>query len=75
MRPLKKALRVGVPPELAYRMVTLNVAEYFRLDHLIGSLAPGRMADIVDHSFTGGVFTPMGDDRWKDRVQRWQTNR
>jgi adenine deaminase len=28
-------------------MVTINVAEHFRLDHLIGSLSPGRMADIV----------------------------
>lgn len=44
---LKKALRLGVAPELAYRMVTLHVAEYFRLDHLIGSLSPGRMADVV----------------------------
>jgi adenine deaminase len=44
---LKTALRAGVSPELAYRMVTLNVAEHFRLDHLIGSLSPGRMADVV----------------------------
>jgi len=28
-------------------MVTLNVAEHFHLDHLIGSLAPGKMADIL----------------------------
>jgi len=44
---LKTLLRLGAPPKLAYQMVTLNVAEHFRLDHLIGSLAPGRMADIV----------------------------
>jgi len=44
---LKTLLRLGAPPELAYQMVTLNVAEHFRLDHLIGSLSPGRMADIV----------------------------
>jgi adenine deaminase len=44
---LRKALRVGVPPGIAYQMVTLNVAEHFRLDHLIGSLSPGKMADIV----------------------------
>ncbi len=44
---LKRALKMGVPPEIAYPMVTLNVAEHFRLDHLIGSLSPGKMADVV----------------------------
>ena len=44
---LKTALKLGVPPEVVYQMVTINVAEHFRLDHLIGSLSPGKMADIV----------------------------
>jgi len=44
---LKKALKLGVPPDLAYQMVTLNVAEHFHLDHLIGSLSPGKMADLL----------------------------
>ena len=44
---LKTALKLGVPPKLAYQMVTINVAEHFRIDHLIGSLSPGKMADIV----------------------------
>jgi len=44
---LKKALNLGVPPEVAFQMVTINVAEHFHLDHLIGSLAPGKMADMV----------------------------
>ncbi len=44
---LKKALKMGIPPEIAYQMVTLNVAEHFRLDHLIGSLSPGKLADLV----------------------------
>ena len=44
---LRTQLRLGVPPGLAYQMVTINVAEHFRLDHLIGSLSPGRIADIV----------------------------
>jgi adenine deaminase len=44
---LKRALKLGVPPDLAYQMVTINVAEHFRLDHLIGSLSSGKMADIV----------------------------
>ncbi len=44
---LKTLLRLGAPPELAYQMVTLNVAEHFRLDPLIGSLSPGKMADLL----------------------------
>ena len=44
---LKRALKLGVSPKLAYQMVTINVAEHFRVDHLIGSLSPGKMADIV----------------------------
>jgi adenine deaminase len=44
---VRKALRIGVPPKVAYQMVTLNVAEHFRLDHLIGSLSPGKAADLV----------------------------
>ena len=44
---LRTALQLGVPPSLAYQLVTINVAEHFRLDHLIGSLSPGKMADIV----------------------------
>jgi len=44
---LRAALRLGVPPKLAYQMVTINVAEHFRLDHLIGSLSPGKMADLL----------------------------
>ena len=44
---LRSALKLGVPPKLAYQMVTINVAEHFRLDHLIGSISPGKMADIL----------------------------
>jgi adenine deaminase len=44
---LRRAMKFGILPELAYQMVTINVAEHFRLDHLIGSLSPGKMADIL----------------------------
>jgi adenine deaminase len=44
---LKTVLKLGVPPKIAYQMVTINVAEHFHLDHLIGSLAPGKMANIL----------------------------
>jgi adenine deaminase len=44
---LKRALKLGVSPGLVYQMATINVAEHFRIDHLIGSLSPGMMADMV----------------------------
>ena len=44
---IRSALKLGVPPKLVYQMVTINVAEHFRLDHLIGSLSPGKMADLL----------------------------
>lgn len=44
---VRRALKMGIPPALVYQMVTINVAEHFRLDHRIGSLSPGKMADLV----------------------------
>lgn len=44
---LRVALREGVDPLLAYRMVTLTPAEYYGLDGEIGGIAPGRYADIL----------------------------
>ena len=44
---LRTMLKMGVSPKLAYQMVTLNVAEHFHLDRLIGSLSPGKIADLV----------------------------
>ncbi len=44
---VRRAMELGIPPGLAYQMVTLNVAEHFRLDDVIGSLSPGKMADLV----------------------------
>ncbi len=44
---VRRAVERGVDPVTAYQMVTLNPAEYYRVDHLVGSLAPGRFADAV----------------------------
>jgi adenine deaminase len=44
---LRTAMQLDAPPKLAYQMVTINPAEHFKIDHLIGSLSPGKMADIV----------------------------
>jgi adenine deaminase len=44
---IQKAIDMGIPPVDAIRMVSLNPAELFHLDHLVGGIAPGRYADIL----------------------------
>jgi adenine deaminase len=44
---LQKAIDYGFNPIAAVQMATLNVAEHFALDSLIGGIAPGRFADMV----------------------------
>ena len=44
---LRKAIEYGFDPVTAIQMATLNVAEHFSLDGLIGGIAPGRYADLV----------------------------
>jgi adenine deaminase len=44
---VRLALAEGVPPVDAYRMVTLNPAAYYGKDADLGSLAPGRYADVL----------------------------
>lgn len=44
---VRLAIAAGVAPEIAIQMVTINAAEYYRVDHEIGSLAPGRRGDAV----------------------------
>ncbi|NLL57569.1 MAG: adenine deaminase, partial [Firmicutes bacterium] len=43
----ERLIEKGIDPLTAIRMITLNPASYYRIDHEIGSLAPGRTADIV----------------------------
>ena len=44
---VQKAIDYGFDPVRAIQMATLNVAEHFSLDGLIGGIAPGRYADLV----------------------------
>jgi adenine deaminase len=43
---VRQAIRFGVAPELAYRMATVQPAQYYRLDQVLGTLAPSRLADL-----------------------------
>ncbi|GGH83051.1 adenine deaminase [Pullulanibacillus pueri] len=45
-RTIEIALEQGVPTTEAYLMASQNIARHYGLDHLLGSLEPGRMANI-----------------------------
>jgi len=44
---VKRAIEEGVDPIKAIQMATINVAKHFRIDDFVGSVTPGRYADIV----------------------------
>jgi adenine deaminase len=44
---VQKAIDCGFKPMDAVRMATLNVAEHFSLDGILGGIAPGKYADMV----------------------------
>ncbi len=44
---VNKAIALGMPPMQAIQMATLNAARHFRLEDEIGSITPGRLADIL----------------------------
>ena len=46
-RNVRDAIRQGVDPITAIQMATINTAEALRIDQELGSIAPGKVADIV----------------------------
>ncbi|MBR2675249.1 MAG: adenine deaminase [Mogibacterium sp.] len=44
---VRLAIKAGIEPITAIQMATINSAEAYRIDHLIGSICPGRIADIL----------------------------
>ena len=44
---VRHAIHYGLGPEIAIQCATINPARHMRIEHLVGSIAPGRYADIV----------------------------
>ncbi|MEM4239488.1 MAG: adenine deaminase C-terminal domain-containing protein, partial [Nitrososphaerota archaeon] len=44
---VRMAIQEGVDPIKAIQMATINCAEAYRIDHEVGLIAPGRIADIL----------------------------
>ena len=42
-----QAVKQGIDPVRAIQMATINPARYFRQDHLLGGVAPGRLAHLL----------------------------
>jgi adenine deaminase len=51
---VRRAVAEGVDPISAIQMVTINTATCFRMDHELGSVTPGKCADLV---FLDGLDT------------------
>jgi len=43
----QKAIELGFDPITAIQMVSLNVAEHFGIDDVVGGISPGRFADVI----------------------------
>lgn len=46
-RLVRMAIEEGLEPMTAIQLATVNCAQIYRIDHLVGSIAPGRIADIL----------------------------
>lgn len=44
---VRMAIAAGVDPMTAIQMATINCAQMYRIDHLVGSISPGRHADVL----------------------------
>ncbi|HHY31523.1 MAG TPA: adenine deaminase [Firmicutes bacterium] len=55
---VRRAIEEGVPPVRAIQMATINTAECFRMSQDLGSIAPGKVADIL---FIGDLADPRPD--------------
>lgn len=44
---VQRSIDLGMDPVKAIKIATINTARHFRLDHELGSLTPGRFADIL----------------------------
>jgi len=46
-RLVRLAIEAGVPPVTAIQMATINTAQMYQIDNQVGSISPGRAADVV----------------------------
>lgn len=64
----------GVSEEEALKMVTLNVAEILHIDDRVGSLAPGKDADVVAWNDKPLSIYAKAEKTFVDGVKYWDMN-
>jgi imidazolonepropionase-like amidohydrolase len=71
-----KAVKYGaVPEEEAWKMVTLNPARMLKLDHRLGSVEPGKDADLVLWSEHPMSIRAKAEQTWVDGVRYFDAQR
>ena len=58
LEQLRKAVERGLPAEAALRGLTTTPAELFGVDHLVGTIEPGKIANLTVAD--GDLFAPKG---------------
>jgi adenine deaminase len=58
-RVVRHAIQQGLPPITAIQMATLNTAQHFGVERDIGSITPGRYADLIISSNLPGLAIDM----------------
>ena len=61
MRNVRLAIRAGLPAAAALHALTLGAAEIFGVDDRLGSIEPGKIANLI--LAEGDIFTPDGKIR------------
>ncbi len=69
---IRLAIQNGLAPEIAIQCATINPARHMRLTPFVGSLAPGRFADVV---LLSDVQTLAVEKVWADGAQVSQGTR
>ncbi len=64
---VRLAIEHGLSPEIAIQCATLNPARHMRIDRWVGSVTPGRYADIV-------LLDDVADPLHPPRLCRWQAD-
>ena len=63
---VRLAIQAGLSPEVAIQLVTINPARHMRLTPWVGSIAPGRFADLV---LLDDVASLSISEVWSDGMQ------
>lgn len=70
---VRLAIESGLPADIAYQCVSINPARHMRITPFVGSIAPGRFADLVllDDPATVSIAEVWADGRQVSEGQRF----